>query len=69
MLPTMGQREEPSQGPLFITVKAASTRYPISRSFLYEKGEEAGLVTRPTGNGGKVVVNVHALEQWLKGAR
>ena len=61
----MGQSDEPSQGHLFITVSEASTRYPISRSFLYERGQEEGIVTRPTGGAGKVVVNVAALERWL----
>ena len=69
MLAGVGQREEPSQGPLFISVKDASSRYPVSRSFLYEHGEKEGIVTRPTGNGGKVVVDVRALERWLKRAR
>lgn len=69
MLPGVGQREEPSQGPLFITVKQASSRYPVSRSFLYEHGAKEGIVTRPTGNHGKVVVNARALEQWLSQRR
>lgn len=61
----VGQDAKPSQGPLFISVADASTRYPVSRSFLYESGEKEGVVTRPTGNRGKVVVNVRALERWL----
>lgn len=62
----LGQSREASQGPLFISVADASTRYPISRSFLYEHGEQEGIVTRPTGTRGKVVVDVCALERWLR---
>lgn len=60
------QPEKPSQ-PSFISVSAACRKYPVSRSFLYERGEAEGIVTRPSRR--KVVVNVEALERWLGGRR
>src|SRR6266852_3003813 len=56
-----GRCNKASQAP-FCSIRSACTRYPVSRSFLYERGEREGIVTRPTGR--KAVVDTAALERW-----
>jgi hypothetical protein len=59
---------EKASHPTFITVAQACRKYPVSRSFLYERGEREGIVARPSGSR-KLVVNTEALERWLDGRR
>lgn len=48
-----------------LTVKAASAVYPVSRSFLYERGEALGLVHKTPE--GRVIVLERALREYLEG--
>lgn len=56
----------PTAEKRFCSAKAASAAYPVSKGFLYERGEALGFVHRPLP-GGKVVVDLDALERWLGG--
>lgn len=57
---------EPAAAPArALTVKEAASAFPISRSFLYERGEALGLVNR-TSNG-RVIVLERALREYLEG--
>jgi hypothetical protein len=59
-------REEPTVSRV-LTVKDAAAAYPVSRSFLYERGEALGLTHRTEH--GKVVVRERALREYLEGTR
>lgn len=61
-----GQSPDASQTHL-ITVKRACSCYPVSASFLYERGEEVGIVHRTPQ--GKVTVIEEALREYLSGRR
>jgi len=51
-----------------ITVAQAVERYPVSRSFLYERGEDLGIAVRVAGTR-KLVVHEAALQSLLQGRR
>lgn len=51
-----------------LTVNAAAAAYPVSRSFLYERGEELGIAHRVDGTR-KLIVNEAALRRLLEGRR
>lgn len=48
-----------------LTIREASSTYPVSRSFLYERGEALGLVHRTPE--GRVIVIERALREYLEG--
>ena len=50
-----------------LTVKDATTQFPVSRSFLYEHGEQLGILHRPPH--GRVVVIESRLRAYLEGRR
>jgi len=58
------ERVQPARA---LTVKAASAVYPVSRSFLYERGEALGLVNRTST--GRIIVIESALRAYLEGQR
>lgn len=49
-----------------LTVAQAAAQYPVSRSFLYERGEDLGIAHRPNGTR-KLVVKEEALRRFLEG--
>lgn len=51
-----------------LTVNAAVSAYPVSRSFLYERGVELGVAHRIEGTR-KLIVNEAALRRLLEGRR
>lgn len=50
-----------------LTVAEAAAEYPVSRSFLYERGQALGFVRRTST--GKVTVIERALREYLEGKR
>jgi hypothetical protein len=54
--------------PRTMTVPEAVRRYPLSRSFLYERGESLGIARRVEG-ARKLVVDEAALRLYLRGRR
>lgn len=60
-------REQPSAPARHLTVKAAAAAFPVSRSFLYERGESLGLVNRTST--GRIIVIESALRAYLEGQR
>lgn len=58
-------REQAAAPARDLTVRAASAVYPVSRSFLYERGEALGLVHKTPE--GKVTVIESALRAYLEG--
>ena len=58
-------RHEEAKSGRDLTVKQAAHQYPISSSFLYERGEQLGIVHKTPE--GKVTVIEVALRKYLEG--
>lgn len=64
----LGQPVAPPDGDRMLKADEAARLFGVSRSWLYEHGEELGLARRPEGIRG-VRFSERALRRWQEGAR
>jgi hypothetical protein len=60
------ERKSKPTGGRGLSIKDAARLHPVSRSMLYERGEELGLVHTPQGTH-KKIVDEDRLQKWLSG--